>query len=133
MAVTAVWGSTFFLIRDLVVHVPPVDFLAVRFGIAAVAMFLIFRRHVLALTRPQVRIGVILGVIYGLAQILQTYGLAHTPASVSGFITGSYVVLTPLIGAALLKERLTPVMWVAVMLTTTGLATLCLLYTARCG
>ena len=35
MGVTAVWGSTFFLIRDLVVHVPPADFLAVRFAIAA--------------------------------------------------------------------------------------------------
>lgn len=126
VAVTAVWGSTFFLIRDLVVHVPPVDFLAVRFSIAAVAMFLVFRRQVLALNRHQVRIGAVLGVLYGVAQILQTYGLAHTPASVSGFITGSYVVLTPLLGAALLKERITPVMWVAVVLTTIGLATLSL-------
>ena len=40
LAVTAVWGSTFFLIRDLVEHVPPADFLAVRFGIAAVLISL---------------------------------------------------------------------------------------------
>ena len=32
VSVTAVWGSTFFLIRDLVEHVPPADFLAVRFA-----------------------------------------------------------------------------------------------------
>ena len=50
VAVTAVWGSTFFLIRDLVEHVPPADFLAVRFGIAAVVMFVLFRRQTLALT-----------------------------------------------------------------------------------
>ena len=38
VGVTAVWGSTFFLIRDLVQTVPPADFLAVRFTIAALVM-----------------------------------------------------------------------------------------------
>ena len=55
--VTAVWGSTFFLIHDLVEHVPPADFLAVRFGIAAVVMFALFRRQTLALSRRELRIG----------------------------------------------------------------------------
>ncbi len=73
--VTAVWGSTFFLIRDLVEHVPPADFLTVRFGIAAVVMFALFRRQTLGLGRRDLRVGVVLGVLYGLAQVLQTMGL----------------------------------------------------------
>ncbi|HYN66005.1 MAG TPA: DMT family transporter [Ornithinibacter sp.] len=126
VSVTAVWGSTFFLIRDLVEHVPPADFLAVRFGIAAVVMFVLFRRQTMALRRRELRIGVVLGVLYGLAQVLQTTGLQHTDASVSGFITGTYVVLTPVLGAVLLRDRIGPVAWFAVGLATLGLALLSL-------
>jgi drug/metabolite transporter (DMT)-like permease len=126
VALTAVWGSTFFLIRDLVVHVPPVDFLAVRFSIAAVIMVVVFWRPLRALRREQVWLGIWLGGLYGLAQILQTQGLATTPASVSGFITGTYVVLTPLITAVVLRERVPGTTWAAVALATLGLALLSL-------
>jgi drug/metabolite transporter (DMT)-like permease len=126
VALTAVWGSTFFLIKDLVEHVPPVDFLAVRFTIAAVIMVILFWRPLRALRGPQVWIGIWLGALYGLAQIFQTQGLASTPASVSGFITGTYVVLTPLITAVLLRERVPGTTWAAVGLATAGLALLSL-------
>lgn len=126
LLVTSVWGSTFFLIRDLVVTLPPADFLAVRFAIAAVVLFVLFRRQTLALSRRDLRIGVVLGVLYGLAQLLQTTGLQHTDASVSGFVTGTYVVLTPLLGALLLRDRIDRVTWGAVALTTLGLAVLSL-------
>jgi drug/metabolite transporter (DMT)-like permease len=126
VSVTAVWGSTFFLIHDLVAHVPSADFLAVRFGIAAVVMAVVFRRQTLALTRREVLVGVVLGALYGLAQLLQTIGLEHTDASVSGFVTGTYVVLTPVLGAVLLRDRLPLSTWLAVALATTGLAVLSL-------
>ena len=126
VALTAVWGSTFFLIKDLVEHVPPVDFLAVRFALAAVIMVILFWRPLRALRRPQLWIGIWLGALYGLAQIFQTQGLASTPASVSGFITGTYVVLTPLITAVLLRERVPGTTWAAVGLATAGLALLSL-------
>jgi drug/metabolite transporter (DMT)-like permease len=126
IALTAVWGSTFFLIHDLVETVPPVDFLAVRFTIAAVVMLVAFWRSVRALDRRAVSIGVGLGVLYGLAQIAQTQGLATTPASVSGFITGTYVVLTPVFTALLLREKVAGSTWAAVALATVGLALLSL-------
>ncbi|MER7070762.1 DMT family transporter [Terrabacter sp. NPDC000476] len=126
LALTAVWGSTFFLIHDLVEHVPPVDFLAVRFAIAAVVMLVLFRRAVRSLTRREVAIGVGLGLLYGLAQIFQTQGLATTPASVSGFVTGSYVVLTPVFTALVLRERVPGSTWAAVGIATAGLALLSL-------
>jgi len=123
---TAVWGSTFFLIRDLVETVPPTDFLAVRFSIAAVLMLVIFWPHVRRLRRHEWVVGLGLGAVYGLAQLLQTIGLAHTDASVSGFITGTYVVLTPVFSALLLGERLPPSTWGAVALATVGLGVLSL-------
>ncbi len=78
LAMTACWGSTFFLIKDLLDRVPTLDFLAVRFAIAE-------RRDAARRTagdRPALpdvrRHAVVLGLLYGVAQILQTAGLAHT-------------------------------------------------------
>ena len=125
-AVTAIWGSTFFLIRDVVQQISPADFLAIRFTIAAVAMTAVFWRPMLALDRRKLTVGVGLGLLYAAAQLLQTVGLAHTEASRSGFITGTYVVLTPVLGAVLLRERIPRSTWVAVLMAAAGLATLSL-------
>jgi drug/metabolite transporter (DMT)-like permease len=126
VGITAVWGSTFFLIRDVVLELSPADFLAVRFTIAAVAMMAVFWRSMLALSRREVKIAVGLGILYAVAQILQTVGLAHTDASRSGFITGTYVILTPILTAVLLRESIPRSTWVAVLMATAGLATLSL-------
>ncbi|MFD1826576.1 DMT family transporter [Mumia zhuanghuii] len=126
LIVTAAWGSTFFLIKDLVEVVPPVDFLAVRFAIAAAALFLLRPRAVLALGGGSLRRGVVLGLVYGGAQILQTVGLAHTAASVSGFVTGMYVVFTPILAALVLRQRIGATVWIAVAVATAGLAFLSL-------
>ena len=126
VALTAVWGSTFLLIHDLVQTVPPVDFLAVRFGIAAALMVVVFWRPMRALSRRDVAAGLGLGALYGAAQILQTVGLVTTDASVSGFVTGTYVVLTPVFSALLLRERVPASTWYAVLLATAGLGLLTL-------
>ncbi len=126
LAMTAAWGSTFFLIKDLLDRVPTVDFLAVRFLIAGVAMVLVAPRAIARLSPETRRRAVLLGSIYGVAQIMQTAGLAHTPASVSGFITGLYVVATPLIAAVLLRIPISALTWAAVALATAGLGVLTL-------
>jgi drug/metabolite transporter (DMT)-like permease len=126
LAMTAAWGSTFFLIKDLLDRVPTLDFLAVRFAIASVAMLLVAPRAVARLSPVVRRHAIVLGLLYGVAQILQTAGLAHTAASVSGFITGMYVVLTPVFAALILHTRITAVTWAAVALATVGLGVLTL-------
>jgi len=126
LGITAAWGSTFFLIKDLLERVPTLDFLGVRFAIAALALVLVAPRALGRLSRDARRHAVVLGLLYGLGQILQTAGLAHTPASVSGFITGLYVVATPLFAAALLQTRITWLTWAAVLLAVVGLAVLTL-------
>jgi drug/metabolite transporter (DMT)-like permease len=123
--VTAIWGSTFFLIKDVVTRIPVADMLAVRFALATVALAAIVGRH-LRLTPKLLRQGCGLGLLYGTAQILQTVGLAHTAASVSGFITGLYVVATPLLAALILKARIPAATWAAVGLATVGLGVLSL-------
>jgi drug/metabolite transporter (DMT)-like permease len=126
LATTAAWGSTFFLIKDLLDRVPTLDFLAVRFLIAGVVMAAVAPGALRRLSRESRRHALVLGLLYGVAQILQTAGLAHTAASVSGFITGMYVVATPLFAALILRTRVTPVTWAAVALATAGLGVLTL-------
>lgn len=126
LALAACWGSTFFLIKDLLDRVPTLDFLAVRFTIASVVLLLVAPRALGRLSPAVRRHAVVLGLLYGVAQILQTAGLAHTPASISGFVTGLYVVCTPLLAAAILRTRIPPITWAAVLLATVGLAVLAL-------
>jgi len=125
LAMTAAWGSTFFLIHDLVTRLPVTDLLAVRFAVAGVALVLVAGRR-LRVTRQTLRSGALLGLLYGVAQILQTVGLAHTSASVSGFVTGLYVVATPLLAALLLRARVLASTWLAAGLATVGLGVLSL-------
>ncbi len=126
LAVTAAWGSTFYLLKDVLDRVPVGDFLAVRFAVAAVAVWLLAPRAMGRLSPSERRHGVALGAVYGTAQLLQTVGLQSTAASVSGFVTGMYVVFTPLLGALLLRARISRAVWLAVALATLGLAVLSL-------
>ncbi len=126
IAVTAVWGSTFFLIGDLVQDIPPLDFLGVRFTIAAIIVIAVAHRRLFAAPKELWSRGAALGAVYSAAQMLQTYGLQTTPASISGFITGMYVVLTPILLAVFFRQRVTGPVWVAVFLATCGLAFLSL-------
>lgn len=126
LAMTAVWGSTFVLIKDVIARMPVADFLAVRFIVAALVMFALFHRHVMRLERRQLWRGMVLGAIYGVGQLLQTWGLALISPSVSGFATGMYVVFTPILATILLRQRMPATVWLAVGLATFGLALLSL-------
>jgi drug/metabolite transporter (DMT)-like permease len=125
LTMTAAWGSTFFLIKDVVTRIPVPDLLAIRFAIAALALRLIAAPR-LRMSRAVIRYGILLGVLYGAAQVLQTAGLAHTSASVSGFVTGLYVVATPLLTALILRRRVPRLTWLAAILATVGLSVLAL-------
>ncbi len=105
---------------------PVTDFLAVRFTLALIVLVLVAGRQALRLPRRAARLGLLLGACYGLAQLLQTFGLARTPASVSGFLTGMYVVATPVLARVILRQRTTAVTWCAVALSTGALAALSL-------
>ena len=126
LAVTAIWGSTFVLIKDVVGRMSVTDFLAVRFTIAAAVMLVLFARPVWRLSRAQLVRGLALGVLYGLAQWLQTEGLALTSPSVSGFVTGMYVVITPILALLIFRQRMPVSTWVAVGLAMVGLGVLAL-------
>ncbi len=124
--ITVVWGSTFVVVKDAIERMPVLDFLAWRFAIATVAMALVRPRAALALSADGRRRGFLLGLALGAGYVAQTFGLERTPATVSGFITGLFVVFTPLCSAVLLRRRVDTTAWVAVAVATGGLALLSL-------
>jgi drug/metabolite transporter (DMT)-like permease len=64
------------------------------------------------------------GLFLGVGYIFQTVGLANTGAAITGFVTGLYVVLTPLFAAVIFRERISKTIWFYVFVATIGLALL---------
>ena len=104
VAVTAVWGSTFVLVRDAVAQVPPFTFIAFRFLAAAALLAAVRPRLAAGGRRDLVAAGALAGLALFAGYGFQTVGLQYTTASNAGFITGLAVVLTPLLAALLLRQ-----------------------------
>lgn len=126
LAVTAVWGSTFVMIADIVTRIDVADLLAARFTVAALLLLPFALPGLRRMSRRTVGYGVLLGLAYGTAQFLQTYGLAHTFPALSGFLTSMYVVLTPLLAFVMFRVPLSARVAIALVLAVTGVAVLTL-------
>jgi drug/metabolite transporter (DMT)-like permease len=124
VAVTAVWGVTFVQVKDAVALYPLFAFLALRFAIASLTLAPPGVRRLRSLGRAGWAGGALAGALLGGGYALQTAGLERTSVSSTGFITGMYVVLTPLLALALFRTRVGASAWIGVALATTGLALL---------
>ena len=124
IAVTAVWGITFVQVKDAVEIYPLFAFLAVRYAIATGALAIAGGARLRTLGRPGLVAGGTVGLLLGLGIGLQTAGLERTTVSSTGFITGLYVVLTPVFGLLLFRTRVGLEVWLGVALAVLGLAML---------
>ena len=121
VAVTAVWGVTFVQVKDAVAIYPLFAFLAVRFAIASLTLA--------PAALPRLRgvgwkAGTVLGLLLALGYALQTAGLERTTVSSTGFITGLYVVFTPLFAYVLFRLHAGRWVWAGVALSLIGLGLL---------
>lgn len=103
VAVTAVWGSTFALSKDLLQRLPVTDYLGLRFLLAALVVVTLRPQLLRTLTPSMLATGGSLGLLYAAGQLLQFRGLLDTAPTVSAFVVSLYVVFTPLLGGVLLR------------------------------
>lgn len=119
------WGSTLVVMKDLLVVMDAADLVFVRFAIAALALLILLPRA-LRMSRRTLAQGIGLGLLFVAGQLASTWGLVDINASISGFLTGLYIVATPLLGWALFRTRPASTVWAAVAMSTLGLASLSL-------
>jgi drug/metabolite transporter (DMT)-like permease len=124
VAVTAVWGVTFVQVKDAVELYPLFAFLAVRFAIAAAVLAVPAAGRLRTLGRSGWLAGASLGLLLAAGYALQTAGLERTTVSSAGFITGLYVVFTPVLALLLFRSRVGRPVWLGVALAVAGLAML---------
>lgn len=126
LSVAVVWGAAFVLMKPAIDQQPFYDFLATRFTLATLAM-IIARPKVLAeFNWDLVKRGIPLGLLLGGGYITQTIALEMTTAAITGFLTGLYVVLTPVLAYFMFKKKLDKRVLFGVVLATIGLALLSL-------
>ena len=113
--VTVIWGSTFAVIKETIQTVPVPILLAVRFSFAA--LFLLWVKP----ERKTLIPGLILGLLSFAGYATQSVGMLTTTASKAAFITGLSVILTPIVGAIWLRQRIPGRVWLAALLAIIGL------------
>lgn len=104
VGVAVVWGGTFVMVKDAVAGYPLFSFLGWRFAVATVAFVAIFPGSLKRLTSGTIRVGLLAGAFLTAGYIFQTWGLQATSASKAAFVTGMFVVITPLMQAVLLRR-----------------------------
>ena len=124
MAVAAIWGSAFLSMKGTLERLDVNSFLTWRFVIATLLLIAIRPSVLKKINLPFLKKGVILGLFLSSGYIFQSFGLTLTTVSNTGFITGLYVVFTPVVAAVILRKNITLVKWFAVLVATVGLALL---------
>jgi drug/metabolite transporter (DMT)-like permease len=121
VGIAAIWGATFTVMQDAIELLPVMTFLAYRFAVAALLVLPVVGRELRRLSAAGWAAGLGMGAFLTAGYVLQTFALEHTSASNAGFITGMFVVITPLLAAFLLRERIGPVAWGAAVVSAVGL------------
>lgn len=99
------WGAAFVFMKDAIEQQPFMDFLATRFTLATLLMIAIAPKKLVGFTKRDFRVGLPVGALLAATFITQTIGLELTTAAISGFLTGLYVVFTPIIGWLFFRHR----------------------------
>ncbi|MGA8223591.1 MAG: DMT family transporter [Candidatus Acidiferrales bacterium] len=116
-----IWGATFVVVKDALADVSVAVYIAVRFALSAAVMGILFWRSLRALNRATVFAGVRIGLALLGGYAFQTTGLKFTTPSKAAFITGSSVVLVPLLLAAFGRRRINRWIWAGALSAFAGL------------
>jgi drug/metabolite transporter (DMT)-like permease len=121
LGAAAVWGGSFVVMKDSLEKQDVFSFLASRFILASILMFMYRPTALRGLSKKFVLRGILAGILLGSGYIFQTFGLTNTTVSNTGFITGLYLVFTPLISLIILRRHVIRIQWLAVLLAFIGL------------
>jgi drug/metabolite transporter (DMT)-like permease len=116
----AIWGATFFIVKDVLQNVDPLILVGYRFVLAATLL----GGFCLAAGKPllrNVKHGLLAGSVLWLLYSSQTIGLGITTASNSGFITGLFVAFVPVFSLIFFRKMPAPTDALATAVSLLGL------------
>ena len=124
LLVAMAWGWSFVIMKDSIQRQSVNNFLFTRFAAAVIVMVIIRPQVIKLLTRDLLLRAGTAGIFLGFGYIFQTLGLARTGAAITGFVTGLYVVITPLFAWIILKAKISRLTWLCIVVATIGLGLL---------
>lgn len=124
LAVAVVWGSSYLAAKDVVTADSVFAFLVIRFGLAAVGLALILAFRLQHLSRCEVVLGVLFGLVLSVIFTLETFGVTMTSASNAGLIISLTIVMTPLLEQWIRHSRLPPMFYGATVIAVAGVGLL---------
>jgi len=117
LGLSAIWGTTFPVMKIGIKDFPPVSFIAFRFFLASIILAIVLKDKI---TKDQIFPGFLIGLSLFAGFGFQVVGLKYTTASNSAFITSLYMVFTPFVAFALLKSKITRVDALALAIAVLG-------------
>jgi len=105
IALALMWGTSHVITKEILASHSPAFYTSMRFGIAAVCFGLVFAGHLRRSNWPEIKQGILLGLLSFTGIAFYVLGLNFTQVSKAGFITGLYLVFTPLIGFVLFRSQ----------------------------
>lgn len=103
LAVAAVFGWTFVVVKDVLAEYPVLPYLGLRFGIAVLTLFLLLRRWP---RRADWRVGLPVSLMLALGYLCQTEGMVSIKPGIAGLLTGLFVVFTPILDRIFFRTSL---------------------------
>lgn len=105
LLITVIWGGTFAVVKNALIDISPSVFLAVRFALASILLFPFVFSQLKKIDVEILKAGIILSFFFFLGFQFQTIGLNYTTATKSGFITGTFVVIIPILQILIEKRK----------------------------
>ena len=121
-----IWGTGFVVMKNTLDTVPPGAIIAIRYSIASVLTAIMFRKHLIGLTRGDVQRGAVVGALLSSAYIVQTIGLSMTTAGKNAFLTTVYVLLVPFGCRIVFRQKLDKTNFIAAAMMLAGIGCLSL-------
>lgn len=118
--VTILWGATFVIVKEALNDISSMAFIAIRFILAGILLlpFLVKKK----LSKDAVQAGILLGIFLFLGFAAQTVGLKYTSATKSGFLTGTAVIIVPLLQVIIEKKPPTKGVLVGIIVVLIGIS-----------
>ncbi len=119
--VTAIWGMTFVLLQGAVHYINPIDFVFLRAVLASICFVPLVFKYIRKTDPYILKSGFIIALLIASTYMFQTEGLQTIPASRSAFISGTCIVIVPILAPFFGLNKPRPIEWFAAVMCVIGL------------